>query len=134
MGGKKQRIIPGVRVVDLGAKGKAIGRTPDGEIVLVERAVPGDVATVRVVKKRKGMKVTVPVEYEQKSAERVDPVCAHFGTCGGCKWQNLSYAAQLHYKEKAVRDALQRIGGVKDADVAPILGSPTTEYSRMRAG
>ena len=66
------------------------------------------------------------------SEDRVEPFCDHFGTCGGCKWQNLDYEKQVHYKEKAVIDALSRIAHIDNAEVLPILKCDTTKYYRNK--
>ena len=69
---------------------------------------------------------------EVPSPDRISPVCSHFGTCGGCKWQNLSYAAQLRFKEKHVKDALERIGKIELPEIMPILGSDADLYYRNK--
>lgn len=129
---KSKTIIDDVQIIDLGDKGRAVGRTADGEIILVEQAVPGDRISAQVVHKRKGMRIAVPVEYHSYSRQRVQPFCQHFGVCGGCKWQNLAYDAQLRFKEKAVRDALQRIGGIPDPPVDEIRGAPEHRFYRNK--
>ncbi|MDX1477304.1 MAG: 23S rRNA (uracil(1939)-C(5))-methyltransferase RlmD [Saprospiraceae bacterium] len=129
---RKVRTISEVEVVDIGDKGQAIGKCPDGRVVLVEKAVPGDVVDVVVRKKRKGMLLTTPQRYVRYSGQRVEPFCQHFGTCGGCKWQHLDYAAQLQYKEQAVRSALQRIGQLTEPIVEPIAAAPLTTHYRNK--
>ena len=66
------------------------------------------------------------------SALRSDSFCEHFGVCGGCKWQHLSYAAQLQFKQKQVEEALKRIGKVTDAEFLPIISSEQTQYYRNK--
>lgn len=132
MAKQKVRIVEDIEVIDIGDKGRAIGRAGDGRIVLVERAVPGDVITGRVVQRKKGMWITVPEEFHKMSEYRVEPFCDHFGTCGGCKWQNLDYERQVYYKEKAVVDALARIAHLEEAEVLPILKCKTTTYYRNK--
>ena len=122
MGKNKFAIIDGVEIVDLGAKGKAVGKK-DGMVYFVEGAVPGDVCSIRTTRKRKGFIEGKAVAFSQYSTERVDPVCAHFGTCGGCKWQSLDYAAQLRYKAKDVANNLKKLGNIIPQETLPILGS-----------
>ena len=129
---KKQRSLENVEVIDLGDKGRAVGRAEDGRIVLVEGAVPGDVVNGIVVQKKKGMWIVKPNDWVTRSVQRVEPFCQHFGTCGGCKWQNFAYPAQLQYKEKAVRDALSRIAHLNDAHVNPIIGCEDTQFYRNK--
>jgi len=132
MAKKKVRLVENVEVIDIGDKGRAIGRAADGRIVLVEKAVPGDIITGRVVQRKKGMWIIAPEEFHELSEDRVVPFCAHFGTCGGCKWQNLDYDKQVFYKEKAVTDALTRIAHLEHAEVLPILKCETTQYYRNK--
>ena len=129
---RKVRYIEGVEVIDIADKGKAIGRAPDGRIVLVDGAVPGDIATVRVGRKKKGMLNTVVEEITAQSEHRTTPFCRHFGVCGGCKWQDLDYKEQLRLKEKAVRDAIRRIGGIEDPEILPIRGGDEQKYYRNK--
>jgi 23S rRNA (uracil1939-C5)-methyltransferase len=132
MAKKKIRLVEDIEVIDLGDKGRAIGRAGDGRIVLVEKAVPGDVITGRVVQRKKGMWITVPEEFHKMSDDRVHPFCDHFGTCGGCKWQNLDYNKQVFYKEKAVADALSRIAHLDNAEVSPILKCENITHYRNK--
>jgi 23S rRNA (uracil1939-C5)-methyltransferase len=78
------------------------------------------------------MWITVPEKFHKMSEDRVQPFCDHFGTCGGCKWQNLDYTKQVFYKEKAVIDALNRIAHIDSAEVLPILKCETTKYYRNK--
>lgn len=118
----KRKQIANVHIVDTGHKGMAIGKTPEGEVVAVSDVVPGDVVNVLSLRKRKGMHQCIPETFLTYSAHRTDPVCDHFGICGGCKWQHMTYAAQLQFKEKAVHDALARIAQVPDPPMQSILG------------
>ncbi len=122
MARKKNYIVEQVDIVDLGAKGKAVGKK-DGKVYFVEDAVPGDVCDVLVKRKRKGYHEGKAVAFERKSTERVTSVCQHFGTCGGCKWQNLDYAAQLRYKEQYVINNIKKLAGIEAEIQLPILGS-----------
>lgn len=124
MARKRQNIVlEQVHLIDAGAKGVAVGKLATGQVVFVKNAVPGDVVDVRVQKKKKQFMEGVPVHFHQYSTERVEPVCKHFGTCGGCKWQNLDYSRQLHYKQNEVENNLRRLGHVVPEQYLPIFGS-----------
>ena len=121
-----------VSFTSMADKGRCVGRDPEGKVVFAEGAAPGDVADVRIFKKRKGVLWGRPEQFHQKSTDRVEPFCEHFGVCGGCKWQHVDYAAQLRHKEKGVYDVIQRIGKVEVADKQPILGGAETTYYRNK--
>ncbi len=129
---KKPFIIPELAITGIADKGKAVGRHTDGKVVFVENAVPGDVCEVRVFKSKKGFYEGHADQIVQASADRTEPFCAHFGLCGGCKWQYLEYSAQLRHKNQTVVDALTRIGKVAVGEWIPILGSPETRYYRNK--
>ena len=98
--GRKRRPLPlleNIEVLDAAAEGKSIARL-DNKVIFITNAVPGDVADVQVVKKRKNYLEGKAVNFHTYSSKRVDPICEHFGTCGGCKWQFLNYQDQLIYK------------------------------------
>ena len=108
--GRRKQILQDVSIIDIADKGHAIGKTPQGEIVILYGGtVPGDVVNMRVAKKKKGLKHGYVLEVTQLSEDRVAHQCSSFGTCGGCKWQNLDYSKQVHLKENAVRQVIQRI-------------------------
>src|SRR5688500_11678576 len=129
---KKQKIFYGVDIIDTADEGLAIGRCEDGLIILVRGAVPGDKVDALVIEKRKGMFISKVITLLTLSPDRVDPFCSHFGTCGGCKWQHMSYAAQLRYKEKKVHDAFKRIGDLDASLIRPIVGAPLQTYYRNK--
>jgi len=128
---KKNWIEPAVPIVDLGAKGKAVGKK-DGKVYFVEGAVPGDVCDVQVFRKKKSFFEGKAMSFETLSPDRVEATCVHFGTCGGCKWQNLSYEAQIRLKEQDVKSNLKKIGGVNPQEYLPIIGSEDAYYYRNK--
>ena len=121
-----------VTITGLADKGFCVGKTPEGEVVFVEKVVPGDVVHVRPFRKKKKLLFCAPLEWLERSADRVEPFCQHFGVCGGCKWQNFSYAGQLREKDRIVRDALARIGKVEVERWDPILGSEFESFYRNK--
>ncbi len=121
-----------VNIIDTAEEGLAIGRCEDGRIIQVSGAVPGDIVDAIATKKRKGMFVAKTTAISKFSEDRTEPFCSHFGLCGGCKWQHMSYAAQLRYKSKRVQDAFQRIGELDAALIQPIVAAPDQQYYRNK--
>lgn len=115
-------ILEGVTITDVAAEGKSLTRVND-MVVFVPFAVPGDVVDLQVRKKKHHYCEAEVVRFIKYSERRAEPVCQHFGICGGCKWQNLPYEDQLKAKQKQVHDQLTRIGKVELPDFRPILGS-----------
>ena len=113
-------VIEHLQVIDAGAKGKAIAKAADGRVVFINNAVPGDIVSVQTTKKRKAYFEATAIEIHKASDKRVEPVCEHFGTCGGCKWQHMGYEHQLYYKQKEIENNLSRIGKVTLPEITPI--------------
>lgn len=128
----KQVILENVEVIDAGAKGKSVAKAADGRIVFIDNAVPGDVATVRTFKKKKGFYEGKAISFSKYSEKRTQPVCPHFGVCGGCKWQDMGYEHQLFYKQKEVEQNLKRIGKIELPSFIPILGSTKQYFYRNK--
>ena len=124
-------IIPNLSIIDIAEEGKGVGKA-DELVVFVDKAVPGDVVDVRVVKKKKNFAEAVIESLNKASDLRVDPFCQHFGTCGGCKWQHMDYDAQLKFKHKNVEAALQRLAKIDTSAMEPILGSAENKYYRNK--
>jgi 23S rRNA (uracil1939-C5)-methyltransferase len=123
--------IQGLSIIDIAEEGKGVGKA-DELVIFVDKAVPGDVVDVRLVKKKKNFAEAVIENLQQPSNYRVDPFCSHFGTCGGCKWQHMDYDSQLRFKYKNVEAALQRLGKVDTTAMEPILGSASNRYYRNK--
>ena len=121
MSKKKEIQIEKLEITDAGAEGNCIGRH-EGAVVFVPNVVPGDVVDVTARKKHSyyEAKVTRIVSF---SADRVEPRCQYSGTCGGCKWQQMSYEKQLYYKQKQVFDHFTRIGKFQFPEISPILAA-----------
>jgi len=115
-------LLENVKIEAVAAEGKAIAHV--GEMaVFVPFVVPGDIVDLRIRKKRKNYAEAEVVRFVEKSPDRIEPKCKHFGICGGCKWQNLPYDLQLKAKQQQVYDQLTRIGKVELPEFRPILGS-----------
>lgn len=129
---KKNLILENIKLLSAGAKGVSVGKTEDGKTVLVSCAVPGDTVVARVKKSKSKYYEAEAVEITERSPWRVEPKCIHFGVCGGCKWQNLSYEKQLEFKQDEVVNNLYRIGGLEDFQILPILGSEDPYFYRNK--
>ncbi|MFA9187967.1 23S rRNA (uracil(1939)-C(5))-methyltransferase RlmD [Flavobacterium sp. FBOR7N2.3] len=121
-----------IKVLDAGAKGVSVAKAPDGKVVFIPNVVPGDVVDVQTFKKRKAYYEGKAVKFHEFSEHRVDPICDHFGVCGGCKWQNMNYDQQLFYKQNEVKNHLQRIGKIELPEFEPILGSEKKFFYRNK--
>ena len=121
-----------IKVLDAGAKGVAVAKAPDGKVIFIPNVVPGDVVDVQTFKKRKSYYEGKAIAFHEFSAHRIDPICEHFGVCGGCKWQNMNYSQQLFYKQNEVKNHLQRIGKVTLPEMEPILGSEKQFFYRNK--
>lgn len=131
MGRRSKPLLEQVRIEDIAAEGKAIGRV-DNKVVFVPFAIPGDVVDIQVTNNRKNFMEGHVVKWHTYAPNRIEPFCSHFGLCGGCKWQNLPYAEQLRYKQKQVADQLKRIGKLTLPEVSPIIGSKNTTHYRNK--
>ena len=130
---RTERIVfENVEVLDAGAKGVSVAKAPDGKVIFIPNVVPGDVVDVQTVKKRKAYYEGLAIKIHSYSKNRIEPVCQHFGACGGCKWQNMSYEQQLFYKNQEVQNNLKRIGKIELPEFEPILGSEKTLFYRNK--
>ena len=127
----KGKILTDLEVIEMADEGKAIAKH-EGMVVFIDKAVPGDIVDVYIKKKKKSYIEAEVTVVKKPSSLRREPFCEHFGTCGGCKWQYLDYASQLTFKEKQVKDALERIGKFENVNLIPILGSSITKYYRNK--
>lgn len=120
-----------IRIDDLAFGGKGVGRV-EGFVVLVDGGVPGDTVRARVDRVRGNFAEGRTVGLVEPSGVRIAARCEHFGTCGGCRWQNLPYEIQLDYKRRQVVEALRRIGGIESPPVAETLPSPDRFFYRNK--
>ena len=120
--GRKKKELPllhDVKISGIAAEGKALARVrlrPEDEneiVVFMPYGAPGDIVDLKIDKKKRSYaeghieKITTP------SPDRVEPRCAHFTVCGGCKWQHLPYSEQLKHKQQQVYDALTRLAKIE---------------------
>jgi 23S rRNA (uracil1939-C5)-methyltransferase len=121
-----------IQVLDAGAKGVSVAKAPDGKVIFIPNVVPGDVVDVQTFKKRKAYYEGKAVKFHELSDYRVEPICEHFGVCGGCKWQNMKYSQQLAFKQNEVKNHLQRIGKIELPEFETILGSEKQFFYRNK--
>jgi 23S rRNA (uracil1939-C5)-methyltransferase len=129
----KKRIIEKAVILDFAAEGKCIVKH-EGEVVFVEgsNVCPGDEVKIVVSKSKKKYAEGRILAFHSLSADRIQPFCAHFGVCGGCKWQHIPYETQLTQKNQQVKDQLARIGKIDTSSMEPILGSAQTQFYRNK--
>ncbi|EEI91383.1 23S rRNA (uracil-5-)-methyltransferase RumA [Sphingobacterium spiritivorum ATCC 33300] len=128
---QEKKFISDIAVIDIAEEGKGVGKT-DELVLFIDKAIPGDVVDVELIKKKKNFAEAKVAALKKASEYRIDPFCEHFGVCGGCKWQHMDYNGQLKFKQQTVDNVLARIGKVDTSLMEPILGSGETEYYRNK--
>ena len=124
-------LLENVEIENVAAEGKALAHV-DGMVVFVDFAVPGDIVDIQVTKKKKNYMEAFVKRLVKPSVHRQEPLCPHFGVCGGCRWQPLPYQMQLDAKRQQVEDQLVRIGHLEVPEIKPTLPSEKTEYYRNK--
>jgi len=119
---KKLPILENLVITDIATEGRSIAKYGD-IVVFISNTVPGDIVNVQITKKRKRYLEGYPVEYVKYSDERSSPFCSHFGVCGGCRWQHMSYSGHLNYKQKLIVENLKRIGKCEGFKTESIIAS-----------
>jgi 23S rRNA (uracil1939-C5)-methyltransferase len=104
----------------------------NGFVVFVRRGLPGDVVRARVTKVKRNHAEATALEVLEPHAPRAEAPCAHFPACGGCRFQDLAYEAQLEAKAAQVADALARIGGLAGIDMEPAVAADSLFHYRNR--
>lgn len=120
-----------VEVLDAASDGRAVAKKED-RVIFIKEGVPGDVLEVELYKREKRAIAGRILQVVTPSEDRVSPKCEHFGVCGGCKWQMMSYEAQLRYKQKQVLDSFSRIGKVTIEEALPILPAKSPFFYRNK--
>ncbi len=128
---EKGSVLENVELTGFSNEGKSVARI-ENFVVFVEDAVPGDVVDVLIYRRKKNYAEGRAIKLLKPSASRTEPFCKHFGTCGGCKWQHLSYRHQLEFKEQQVLEAFERIGKLEFPQINPILGSKSVKHYRNK--
>lgn len=128
---KQPQFINNIEIIDAGSEGMSIAK-PEEKVVFIPFGAPGDIVDIQVFKKKSNCFDGKIVNIVKESDKRVKPVCQHFGLCGGCKWQHLDYQWQLYYKQKQVKDNLDRIAKIEYPEITPILGCEKQYYYRNK--
>lgn len=124
---RKKKELPtlqNVEITDVAAEGNALARV-DNMVVFIPYGAPGDVANIRLTRKKHSYAEGRIDSLITPSPIRVEPRCDRFGLCGGCRWQHLPYEFQLKCKRRQVVDCLDRIAKVPHPEVLPAIGSDT---------
>lgn len=129
--GTMTKTIDALEIIDIADEGRGIGKW-EGRAVFVKHVVPGDIVEVEVKRKKNKFIEASVKEYKSYSPFRIKPECRHFGVCGGCKRQDMTYEKQLFYKQKQVKDALERIAHVENPAIENILASKSIFHYRNR--
>jgi 23S rRNA (uracil1939-C5)-methyltransferase len=119
-----------IRIDNLAYGGDAIGRLPDGRVIFVPYAIPGEMVRLYLMEDKPRHARGELVEVLEPSPERIVPRCPHFSTCGGCHYQHMNYQDQLKAKAAILREQLERIGGLRDFPAIGIIPAPEPWYYR----
>ena len=128
---KNLPVVEGLEITKVAAEGKSIARWND-LVVFIPFGAPGDVADVKIDRKKHSFCEGHIVNLVKPSEIRTKPMCEHFGVCGGCKFQHIPYSYQLQFKQQQVTDALERIGKIELPKINDILGSAETTHYRNK--
>jgi|TARA_B110000263_G_scaffold40986_1_gene32748 23S rRNA (uracil1939-C5)-methyltransferase len=128
---RKPIVLENIEIIDTATKGKSVARH-DGVIIFIKGGVPGDICNITVFKRRKKYWEANINQIVKKSKSRIDPICEHFGSCGGCKWQNMNYQSQLKFKQNEVVNNLTRIGGITISKYNQIIGCEQEYFYRNK--
>src|SRR5438477_1650956 len=120
-----------LHVDSLAYGGNGVARL-NGFVVFVRRGLPGDTVRARVTKVKRSHAEALAVEVLEPGPQRVDAPCAHYPACGGCRFQDLAYDAQVAAKKAQVADALRRIGGLADPPLEPIIPAESIFHYRNK--
>ncbi len=128
---KEPEYLQDVVIVDAGSEGMSVAK-PEGRVIFIPYGVPGDVVDIEVFKRKKNFFEGRIMNIKKPSEKRVEPVCSHFGLCGGCRWQQMDYQWQLKYKQKQVKDNFDRIAKVEYPEIRPIIGCERQLFYRNK--
>ena len=128
---RKSIFLENIEIIDTASKGKSVAKH-EGRAIFVQGGVPGDICDIVVFKRRKKFWEARIEKIHTYSERRTEPKCEHFGTCGGCKWQNMKYESQLDFKQNEVLNNLKRIGGIELPPHSKILGSENQYFYRNK--
>lgn len=127
---RKNKKFDSVEIIDIGSKGQSIAKSKEGIVLMVKKGVPGDVVDIETYRNKKNYYLGNITRYHSMSKLRVEPHCEHFGTCGGCKWQNVIYDAQTDLKEKKIKHAIQNV--FDNCKIEPIIKCENQYFYRNK--
>ena len=127
---KKIKTFNSVEIMDIGSKGQSIAKSSEGIVIMVKNGVPGDIVDIKTYRKKKNYFLGNITKYQSYSKIRVEPKCEHFGTCGGCKWQNMIYDSQTQFKENKIRHTFKKI--FNNIKIDPIIKCKEEYYYRNK--
>jgi 23S rRNA (uracil1939-C5)-methyltransferase len=123
-------------VVDLDVESLAYGGNGvarlNGYVVFVRRGLPGDRVRARVTKVKRNHAEALTLDVLTPGPQRVDAPCAHYPACGGCRFQDLAYEAQLEQKQRQVADSLRRLGGIEEPPLEEIVPAESIFHYRNK--
>ncbi|MBK7036537.1 MAG: 23S rRNA (uracil(1939)-C(5))-methyltransferase RlmD [Chitinophagales bacterium] len=128
---KQYKILENITITQIADQGIGIGRI-EGKVIMAENTIPGDVIDLQITKGKSDYAIGYAAKFHEYSKLRVIPFCEHFGVCGGCTWQNVSYETQLEFKTQLVQDAFRRIGKIESLEILPVLSAPFDKYYRNK--
>ncbi|MFN3360399.1 MAG: 23S rRNA (uracil(1939)-C(5))-methyltransferase RlmD [Pseudanabaenaceae cyanobacterium] len=123
------KIISQLEITNMGREGIAYGCSEQGKKIYVENGVVGDICDVQIYQKQKGNYIGKAIYFHKRSDLRQEPVCAHFGLCGGCRWQFVNYGQQLLWKQELVQELFT---GIVNVPIPPVLPAPQTLFYRNK--
>ena len=127
---RKNKKFNSVEIIDIGTKGLSIAKSVDGIVLMVKKGVPGDVVDVETYRKKKNYYLGNITKYHSMSSLRTKAECEHFGTCGGCKWQDVIYDSQTDLKEKKIKHAIQNV--FDNCKIEPIIKCENQYFYRNK--
>lgn len=129
---RQEIVIEQLTIESLGNEGVAIARNEEGIVHFIKHAAPGDIIKAEIRHKKKRYAEGIIREIIVPSSIRIEPVCSHAGTCGGCSWQHIGYEHQLYWKKQHTIDVFDRIGKIPYNHIADTLPSPQQLYYRNK--
>jgi 23S rRNA (uracil1939-C5)-methyltransferase len=120
-----------IELLAAGGEGHALAKI-EGKVIFVKYGAPGDVVDLQIVGRKKKFSLAKITKLHKASDLRAEPFCEHYGTCGGCKWQHIDYAAQAKLKDQWARDCMERIGKIEVEETLDILGTDELQFYRNK--
>ncbi len=120
-----------IELLAAGGEGHALAKI-EGKVIFVKYGAPGDVVDLQIVGRKKKFSLAKITKLHKASDLRAEPFCEHYGTCGGCKWQHIDYAAQAKLKDQWARDCMERIGKIEVEETLDILGADELQFYRNK--